>query len=78
MIGKGIAPTKDFKDTIDYHYRFKIPDQFRRFQDKKREQAVRMIECIETRRHLNVVINTQSDRIGIQDNGGAKRKASDW
>ena len=79
MIGKGIAPTKDFKDTIDYHYRFKIPDQFRRFQDKKREQAIRMIECIETRRHLNVVINTQSDRIGIQDNnGGAKRKASDW
>jgi hypothetical protein len=78
MIGKGIAPTKDFKDTIDYHYRFKIPDQFRRFQDKKREQAVRMIECIETRRHLNVVINTQSDRIGIQDNGGVKRKASDW
>jgi hypothetical protein len=78
MIGKGIAPTKDFKDTIDYHYRFKIPDQFRRFQDKKREQAVRMIECIETRRHLNVVINTQSDRIGIQDNGGTKRKASDW
>jgi hypothetical protein len=78
MIGKGIAPTKDFKDTIDYHYRFKIPDQFRRFQDKKREQAVRMIECIETRRHLNVVINTQSDRIGIQDNGGAKRMAGDW
>jgi len=36
---------------VDYHYRFKIPDQFRRYQDKKREQAVRMMECIEARRH---------------------------
>jgi len=51
MIGKKIGPTKDFRDVVDYHFRFKIPDQFRQYQDKKREQAVRMIECIEKRRY---------------------------
>lgn len=54
-IYKGMG-TKDLQDVIDYHYRFKIPDQFRRFQERKREQAVRMLECIETRRSLNTAI----------------------
>jgi hypothetical protein len=34
---------------IDYWYRFKIPNQFRVYQNKKREQALRMMECIEKR-----------------------------
>jgi hypothetical protein len=34
---------------IDYWYRFKIPDKFRVYQNKKREQALRMMECIEKR-----------------------------
>ncbi|KAG7338717.1 ELM2 domain containing protein [Nitzschia inconspicua] len=54
-IYKGMG-NKDLQDVIDYHYRFKIPDQFRRFQERKREQAVRMLECIETRRSLNAPI----------------------
>jgi hypothetical protein len=76
MISKGIAPTKDFKDVIDYHYRFKVPDQFRRFQDKKREQAVRMIECIETRRYIDNVIHVQNERGTANENGGTKRGAT--
>lgn len=47
---------KTLQEVIDYHFRFKIPDQFRRFQERKREQAVRMLECIESRRSLNAPI----------------------
>ncbi len=54
-IYKGMG-SKDLQDVIDYHYRFKIPDQFRRFQERKLEQAVRMLECIETRRSINAPI----------------------
>jgi hypothetical protein len=50
MIRANSLSTKSFKDIVDYHYRFKIPDQFRRYQDKKREHAVRMMEIIENRR----------------------------
>mmetsp|Transcript_8300 Transcript_8300/g.12288 ORF Transcript_8300/g.12288 Transcript_8300/m.12288 type:complete len:563 (-) Transcript_8300:290-1978(-) len=41
MIAKGV-PTKTTKDIVDYHYRFKIPDQFTKFQEKRKEQAQRM------------------------------------
>jgi hypothetical protein len=41
------------KDVVDYWYRFKIPSQFRVYQDKKREQALRIIECIEKRSAYN-------------------------
>lgn len=51
LIVKAIGPTKSIKDVVDYYYRFKIPDQFRKYQDKKREYAVRMVECIETKRY---------------------------
>ena len=40
-IAKGV-PTKSCKDIVDYHYRFKIPDQFTKFQEKRKEQAQRM------------------------------------
>lgn len=48
MIHKGVE-TKSHKDVVDYHYRFKIPDQFRKYQDKKREQAKKMMESAERR-----------------------------
>ena len=71
-IYKGMG-TKDLRDVIDYHYRFKIPDQFRRFQERKREQAVRMVECIETRRSLNAPILMPTNLRPASD----KQKA-DW
>jgi hypothetical protein len=71
-IYKGMG-TKDLQDVIDYHYRFKIPDQFRRFQERKREQAVRMLECIETRRSLNTPILMPTNLRPASD----KQKA-DW
>ena len=37
-LSKGVV-SKNYKDVIDYHYRFKIPYQFRKYQEKKREQA---------------------------------------
>merc|ERR1712157_392874 len=37
-------PKKSHKEVIDYFYRFKIPDQFRKFQEKKREQAMDTME----------------------------------
>ena len=41
-ISKGVS-SKTYKDIVDYHYRFKIPMQFRKYQEKKREQAKRMM-----------------------------------
>jgi hypothetical protein len=55
LIAKVIAPTKSIQDVVDYHYRVKIPDQFRKYQDKKREHAVRMIECIESKKYHEFV-----------------------
>ena len=58
-IYKGMG-SKSLSDVIDYHYRFKIPDQFRKIQERKREQAIRMLEVIETKRNLNapIVVST--------------------
>jgi hypothetical protein len=79
MICKGIAPSKDFHDVIDYHYRFKIPDQFRRFQDKKREQAVRMMECIETRRNIHNTIPISTERnVGSESAPKKRIKEAEW
>ena len=50
MIKKEMGDSMNHKDVVDYHYRFKIPEQFIRYQDKKREQARRMIESIESHR----------------------------
>lgn len=78
-ICKGITPSKDFHDVIDYHYRFKIPDQFRRFQEKKREMAVRMLECIETRRNIHTVIQVDYERSVTAEAVAKKRsKESEW
>ena len=52
-IAKYLAPAKSMQEVVDYHFRCKIPDQFRHYQDKKREIAVRIVECMEEKRsHL--------------------------
>lgn len=58
-ITKDMGSTKNHKEVVDYHYRFKIPDQFRRYQDKKREQARRMLDCVEKHR-LEEYLPTES------------------
>lgn len=49
-IGDVMFPTKSVRDVVDYHYRFKIPEQFRKYQSKKREQALRITQCIQNRK----------------------------
>jgi hypothetical protein len=75
-IYKGMG-NKDLQDVIDYHYRFKIPDQFRRFQERKREQAVRMLECIETRRSVNAPILIPSS-LRTQNLGEEQKESGHW
>jgi hypothetical protein len=50
FITKGLGESKNHKDVVDYFYRFKIPDQFRSYQDQKRDQAKRILECVEKHR----------------------------
>jgi hypothetical protein len=69
IVARAIKPTKTMKDIVDYHYRFKIPDQFRKYQDKKREQAVRIVECIQTRKHHESITNYHHP--AISSNGTA-------
>ena len=49
MISKNIGDTKSCKDVVDYHYRFSIPEKFRRYKTKKRQHAHRMMEIAEDR-----------------------------
>jgi hypothetical protein len=61
LISKAVAPVKNMKEVVDFHYRFKIPDQFRKYQDKKRELAVRIVECIHTRKSYESLSNSQAN-----------------
>jgi hypothetical protein len=74
MVLKGISSSKSVQDIVDYHYRFKIPDQFRLFQNKNREQAVRMMESIEARRNINSSISIDDER----NSALATSKESGW
>ena len=58
-IAKTLAPTKSMEDVVDYHFRCKIPDQFRQYQEKKREIAVRIVECMEEKRSFHAANNSQ-------------------
>ena len=89
MVAKSVASltaAKTHCDVVDYHYRFKIPDQFRRYQDKKREQAVKMMECIEARKvdeNSEVRILPQSKGSNGNENSAAggdekRRKEGNW
>jgi hypothetical protein len=50
LIAKGFDDSKTHKDIVDYYYRHKIPEQFRRYQESKLLQARRMLQAVETRR----------------------------
>jgi len=84
MISKGIAISKSFKDVVDYHYRFKIPDQFRRYQDKKRESAVQMMNIVEGRKSAESLVQSRSDemvaaaRVQRAKKSLEKRRAHEW
>ena len=64
----------------------KIPDQFRRYQNKKREQAVKMMECIEARKvseNSAVRVLPQSKGINGEENSASggdekRRKMGNW
>mmetsp|Transcript_24204 Transcript_24204/g.35860 ORF Transcript_24204/g.35860 Transcript_24204/m.35860 type:complete len:251 (+) Transcript_24204:44-796(+) len=79
MISTNSLVTKSMKEVVDYYYRFKIPDQFRRYQDKKREHAVRMMQIIENRRKENSVVTPRDDQrrqnAPTSSNG---KSATDW
>ena len=75
LIARAIGPTKSLKDVIDYYYRYKIPDQFRKYQNKKREQAVRMVECIETRKYHESLAGGPTVSNNNSEHGG---KPSHW
>ena len=49
MIAKNLMDVKSCKDVIEYHYRFKLVENFRRFKAKKQEQAREMMETVEYR-----------------------------
>lgn len=79
MISKALQGSKTFKDVVDYHYRFKIPDQFRRYQEKKREQAVRMMECVEHRRSLEAPIFQRDEAVEeLRKRAAAKKNKKEW
>lgn len=74
MVHRALASEKSFKEIVDYVYRFKIPDQFRLFQEAKQEQAIRMLERIENLRDDNTVINVDRERVEQQSEGPSPRR----
>ena len=76
-IGKNLNDTKDHKDVVDYHYRFKIPDQFKRYQDLKREQARKMLETSE-RLRLNEYLSEGSIQGSNNGTMNGMRKSQLW
>mmetsp|Transcript_36999 Transcript_36999/g.67892 ORF Transcript_36999/g.67892 Transcript_36999/m.67892 type:complete len:977 (-) Transcript_36999:188-3118(-) len=49
MIANSLGASKTCKDTVDYQYRFKIVENFRRFRMKKREKAEEIMASVEDR-----------------------------
>lgn len=73
--------TKTNKEVVDFWFRFKIPDQFRLYQNKKREQSIRIMECIEKRRYLDLTMrSTTGDASRQQENvfQAPNTKPSKW
>ncbi|KAL7556984.1 hypothetical protein ACA910_018268 [Epithemia clementina (nom. ined.)] len=62
-IAKTLAPLKTMQEVVDYHFRCKIPDQFRQYQEKKREIAVRIVECLEEKRSYQQGNTTTSSSV---------------
>jgi hypothetical protein len=79
MIASHSVPSKSLKDIVDYHYRFKIPDQFRIYQEKKRQCAMRMIDIIENRRAEDSSIPNRDDLLRRKGLSGIdQEKSQDW
>jgi hypothetical protein len=76
-IGQNLTETKDHKEVVDYHYRFKIPEQFKRFQDLKREQARRMLEVGE-RLRLNEYLSEDGQHSMNGTGNGMKKSQQQW
>jgi hypothetical protein len=74
-IAKLLMPMRNYNDVIDYWFRFKVSDQFRLYQDKKREQAIRMMECIEKRRYHESSLKVSAPPLSM---GGRQRNDSHW
>jgi len=49
MITSSLGGAKSCKDTVDYQYRFKLIESFRRFRRKKREKAEEIMQNVEDR-----------------------------
>lgn len=49
MIANNLSDVKSCKDTVEYYYRWKLVENFRRFKAKKQEQAREMMETVEYR-----------------------------
>ena len=86
-ITRGVAPTKNHKDVVDYHYRFKIPSQFLRYQEKKRDQAKRMLEFVDKKLFEEVLSkneavsggsNTKANQGGVTGNTVSSKKIRSW
>lgn len=77
MVFKRVKGSKSVQDIVDYHYRFKIPDQFRIFFNEKRDTAVRMVETIESRRNVNSVIPIEHLNGSNGSNGKSQKKKSE-
>lgn len=58
------VPTKTYQEVIDFYYRFKVPYQFRKYQEKKREQARKLIQAINEKANNGSVSGDSSSRKG--------------
>ena len=76
-IAKSVAPFKTVQEVIDYQYRFKIPDQFRLYQERKREIAVRIVECIDHRRVIDPSSETRRRPLGSTGQHWSETSATD-
>jgi hypothetical protein len=63
-VAKSLAPFKSLPEVIDYQYRFKIPDQFRLYQERKGEIAMRIVECIDNRRVVDPTTEVRRRPVG--------------
>lgn len=74
MIGKGLGKYKNSKEVVDYFYRFKIPEQFCKYKDRKREQAKRILQAVERRRFRDAVAEDENSSVsGGRASGGGKK-----
>ena len=74
MIGKGVGRSKGHKDVVDYFYRFKIPEQFCKYKDRKREQAKRILQTVEKRKLRDALAEDGEDGRSISPVSGSSAK----